>query len=199
MKKIIAAAVAVIVITVAGLYFAGIIHLGGSKAAVAGAESKAKELPPVYLTLDPPFVVNFTHRGTLRYLQVSLEIMYHDPALLAKVTERMPVIRNDLILLFSNQDYEKLSTASGKEQLRHEIFHAINHVIGIDPTPVPTQVLGLEITAPSAPPVEIVAPATATATNAAADVATGKDKDKAKDNADPDTMGEVYITNFVMQ
>lgn len=183
MKKIIAGIAVAIVATVAGLYFAGIIHLGGPKGTQAGAEAKAKELPPIYLTLDPPFVVNFTHRGTLRYLQVSLELMYHDASLLAKVTERMPVIRNDLILLFSNQDYEKLSTASGKEMLRHEIMQAINHVIGIDPPAKPETALGLVPSGPSAPPAPDAVPASATAAT----------------SPDPDSLGEVYITNFVMQ
>ncbi len=183
MKKIIFAGLAIVIIaSVAGLYFAGIIHIGAPKGSAAGAEAKAKELPPIYLTLDPPFVVNFTHRGTLRYLQVSLELMYHDPLLLAKVTERMPVIRNDLILLFSNQDYEKLSTSAGKEALRHEIFHAVNHVIGIESAPVATTALGLQPEGPSAPP----APAAALAAGTAA-------------APDPDSLGEVYITNFVMQ
>jgi flagellar FliL protein len=192
MKKIIiiAGVAVVLVATAAGLYFTGIIHPGASKSS-ATAEAKVKELPPVYLLLDPPFVVNFTHRGTLRYLQVSLELMYHDPALLAKVTERMPVIRNDLILLFSNQDYEKLSSSEGKEMLRHEIFRAINHVIGFDPLPPPAEPLGLEPAAPSAPPAEQAAPPAAVAANPA---------DKAeKAPIDPDTLGEVYITNFVMQ
>ena len=77
----------------------------------------------VYMPLDPPFVVNFTHRGTLRYLQVSLEVMYD------KITQKMPAIRNALILLFSDQDYETLSTLEGKENLRHSILLAVNDVI----------------------------------------------------------------------
>jgi len=121
-------------------------------------------------------------------------LMYHDPSLLARVTERMPVIRNDLILLFSNQDYEKLSSAEGKEMLRHEIFRAVNHVIGFDPLPPPVQPLGLEPAAPSAPPAaEAAPPATVAAT------ATEKSDKSDKPAIDPDTLGEVYITNFVMQ
>lgn len=101
MKKIIAAVAVAIALTVGGLYFAGIIHIGGSKPKADVAAEHKVEAPPVYLALDPPFVVNFTHRGTLRYLQVSIELMYHDPALLTKVKEHMPAIRNDLILLFT--------------------------------------------------------------------------------------------------
>lgn len=88
---------------------------------------------PHYLTLDPPFIVNFVHRGSLRYLQLSLDLMYHDPAIIARVQEHMPQVRNDLILLFSSQDFETLSTLEGKEKLRADILLAVNKAIGVDP------------------------------------------------------------------
>lgn len=180
MKKIIAGAVVLALLTVGGLHFAGIIHLFGEEA--TEAEVVVETVAPTYLNLDPPFVVNFTHRGTLRYLQVSLELSYEDPALLAKVTERMPEIRNDLILLFSNQDYEKLSTMAGKEQLRGEIFSAINHVIGVE-DPMAVHIADpLSLGSGPAPEVIAAAEGAAVATEAA-----------------PKKIGEVFITNFVMQ
>ena len=119
--------------TAAGLYFAGIIDFGSEEVAELDAEGNAivhKEVtPPLYLPLEPPFVVNFTHRGTLRYLQLSLELMYHNEAILQKVSENMPAIRNDLILLFSNQEYETLSTLQGKEELRDKIMVAVNNIV----------------------------------------------------------------------
>jgi flagellar FliL protein len=195
-KKILMGVVAFTILTVAGLQFAGVIHLWGKSKSAATAEAKP-ELPPVYMSLDPPFVVNFTHRGTLRYLQVSLELMYHDPALLLKVKEHMPAIRNDLILLFSNQDYENLASAGGKENLREEIFKAINHVIGIDgvrDNSVKTVATAdkTETVEPSAAPLAPSAPSAPLPT--VADPAP-----TAKSAAPPAPLGEVYITNFVMQ
>ncbi len=117
----------------AGLYFAGIIRFGAEE--VVELDEAGKPVvhngvtPPLYLPLEPPFVVNFTHRGTLRYLQLSLELMYHNESILQKVTENMPAIRNDLILLFSNQDYETLSTLQGKEELRDKILVAVNNIV----------------------------------------------------------------------
>ncbi len=83
----------------------------------------------LYLPLNPPFVVNYTHLGILRYLQISLEVMYSEQELLDRVSAKMPAIRNDLILLLGNQDYDKLSTLSGKEAIREEMLAAINHLI----------------------------------------------------------------------
>ena len=174
-KYIIIGVVVLLLGTAAGLYFTGVIDFGGEAAEGAGEQASAEpELPPTYLPLDPPFVVNFTHRGTLRYLQVSLEVTYKDLALLTKVTERMPQVRNDLILLFSGQDYEQLSTFEGKEHLRGEIMKAINRVIGIE-----------------------VPKATAPAGQAA--VETGSGPAVAAEPAEAKGPGEVYITNFVMQ
>ncbi|HWK54168.1 MAG TPA: flagellar basal body-associated FliL family protein [Hyphomicrobiales bacterium] len=136
MKAILIAIILVLLAVPAGLYSAGLLHFGAAPGAGTETANEAQippGLPPQYLTLDPPFVVNFVHRGTLRYLQVSLDLMYQDPALLAKVTERMPEVRNALILLFSNQEYDNLSTLDGKELLRLDIMRAIDKVLGLSP------------------------------------------------------------------
>lgn len=192
-KKILMGVVAFAILTVGGLQFAGVIHLWG-KSKPSTAEAKP-EVPPVYMSLDPPFVVNFTHRGTLRYLQVSLELMYHDTALLAKVKEHMPAIRNDLILLFSNQDYENLASSAGKETLREEIFKAINHVIGVDGVRDNSLIIASvdKGNTTEAPDVATPPAPSAPVPNAPEPAPTAK----AKEPQAP--LGEVYITNFVMQ
>lgn len=183
MKYIIIGLVVLAVAVPAGLYFTGVISFGDEAAEGAAEEAHAEpEAPPTYLPLDPPFVVNFTHRGTLRYLQVSLEVSYKDPALLAKVTERMPEIRNDLILLFSGQDYEQLSTLEGKELLRGQIMTAINHVIGVE---VPAE--------------EHADVAVTTSPAPAAETGSGPAEAAEAEHAEVASVGEVYITNFVMQ
>lgn len=82
-----------------------------------------------YLPIDPPFIVNFTHLGALRYLQISIEIMYPDEDVIDRVVEHMPAIRNSLILLLSDQPFEKLSTLEGKEELRGEMVAAVNNIV----------------------------------------------------------------------
>ena len=97
-------------------------HGGGHGAAAPKTET-------FYLPIDPPFIVNFTHLGALRYLQISLEVMYPDQKLLDRVDTHMPAIRNALILLLSDQPYEKLSTLAGKELLRAEMVAEVNKII----------------------------------------------------------------------
>lgn len=125
----------------AGVYFSGILNSEHAEEEVALDEhgnpipAVLPEQQQIYLAMDPPFVVNFTHRGTLHYLQLELKLMYHDQTVIDKIVDRMPNVRNDLILLFSNQEFEKLITAEGKEILREEIMTAVNHVANVQADP----------------------------------------------------------------
>ena len=83
----------------------------------------------IYLSLDPAFVVNFQHNGSTRYLQLNLQVMSYDQAVIDKVEHNMPAVRNGLILLFSAQDFDELSTVEGKEQLRLDVLDSIQKVV----------------------------------------------------------------------
>ena len=41
----------------------------------------------------------------------------------------MPAIRNNLVLLFSSQSYERVSTLEGKEALREEALGVVQEVL----------------------------------------------------------------------
>ena len=81
--------------------------------------------PPLYLALDPPFVVNFQADQLVRFLQVSIEVMSRDEKTLDLMKSNDPVLRNDLLILLANQKYTVLATPEGKEQLRAEALAAI--------------------------------------------------------------------------
>jgi len=131
-------ALAVVLLAGAGLYFSGMLD------SMLGAEEAAEEAGPPpkvpsYMPMDPPFVVNFTHRGALRYLQLSVELMFYDAARLEQAKARMPAIRNDIIILLSGKDFDSLSTIEAKEQLRSEILGAICKVLELDAETVVAQ------------------------------------------------------------
>ncbi len=81
--------------------------------------------PPIYMPLDPPFVVNFQADQVVRFLQVSVEVMSRDQKTLDLLKANDPVVRNDLLILFGNQKYSVLSTPAGKEELRAEALVTI--------------------------------------------------------------------------
>jgi flagellar FliL protein len=137
MKKFIYAVVGLIVLAVpVGLYFTGNLpFLSAAPATAVDENGNPIDVPLAthYLTLDPPFIVNFVHRGSLRYLQLSLDLAYHDEGVIAEIEKQMPEVRNDLILLFSSQDFDTLSTLEGKEKLRMDVLLAVNKAIDINP------------------------------------------------------------------
>ena len=83
----------------------------------------------LYLSLDPPFVVNFQGQNGMRFLQVTIEVMAHDPAALKDVKKYMPHIRNNLVMLLSNQSAADLSTLAGKEKVRAEALAEIQRIM----------------------------------------------------------------------
>ena len=90
---------------------------------------KEPEAPPLYVALDPPFVVNFEGDQAVRFLQVTVQIMTRDPAMVELLKGNDPVVRNDLLLLFGNQKYDVLATRAGKEKLRSDALEAVRHVV----------------------------------------------------------------------
>jgi flagellar protein FliL len=91
-------------------------------------KSATPKAPAIYIPLEPPFVVNFDATQSSRFLQVTVEIMTRDPALSQLIKDNNPAIRNDLLLLFGNQDASVISTRDGKEQLRKDVLEAVRNV-----------------------------------------------------------------------
>ncbi len=92
---------------------------------------RAKEplAPPLYVALDPPFVVNFEGEQLVRFLQITVQVMTRDPATVEILKANDPVVRNDLLMLFANQKYEVVAARAGKEKLRSDALAAIRHVV----------------------------------------------------------------------
>ena len=87
--------------------------------------------PPVYVKMEP-FVVNFVQDGSLRYLQLSVELMSRDEDIRVSIADFLPQIRNELILLLSGHSYKQLVTREGKEQIRDDIHREVGRIIGND-------------------------------------------------------------------
>lgn len=99
---------------------------GGSGARAEQAEQRQ---PPIYFSVDPAFVTNLSGTGGRRFIQVSMQLMARDPAVIAAVERHEPVVRNDLNMLFSGQTLESVDTTEGKEQLRRESREAIVRIL----------------------------------------------------------------------
>lgn len=129
MKKIIIIVAVLILLNVAGiggwLYMSSAGNDQDSK-----SEEVVKEVKPrIYLSLDPEFVVNFNQGSKAKYLQVELQVVARDESVLEQLRVNMPVVRNDILLLLSSQQYEDLKSRTGKEQLQKMILEAMNKIL----------------------------------------------------------------------
>ena len=117
--------------TAGTLYALGI--LGGGADAEQTAESGEPAEPvkaqAVYVALDPAFTVNFRGGAGARFLQVAVEAMTREPGIEEHIKRHMPMIRNDLTMLFSSKSARELSTVEGKEALRAETLASIQKVL----------------------------------------------------------------------
>jgi flagellar FliL protein len=104
-----------------GWYWFAASQKTGAKSAKAAPEHG----PALYVALDPPFVTNFEADQAVRFLQISVEVMTHDPATAEVIKANDPVVRNDLLLLFANQKYADIATRDGKERLRGAALAAV--------------------------------------------------------------------------
>lgn len=82
-----------------------------------------------YWPLAPAFIINFPLDDGVHYLQVDLQAMSYNSEAIDKLKAHTPAVRNDLILLFSSQDYQKLNTLEGKEELRQAALEQVNKTL----------------------------------------------------------------------
>lgn len=126
-----------------GLYFAGVFGGGGEGEVQLGPDGKpvlgedgkpvlvkpeAPPKPPIYIAMEP-LVVNFERNGRIGFMQAQIQLMTREPTAQAAVSQHLPVIRNNLLLLLSSKKYEDVASREGKEQLRAEALAEINKVL----------------------------------------------------------------------
>jgi flagellar protein FliL len=73
-------------------------------------------------------VVNFEEGSVVRFLQITMEVMAHDQKTIDSVQKNIPLIRNNLLLLMSNRNYQTMMSREGKEKLRQEALTEIRAV-----------------------------------------------------------------------
>src|SRR5450830_2003964 len=105
-----------------------IMHSGASKPAPAAETASNVKQPAIFEPMLPAFVANFNQSGRQRYMQVSITLLARNQADLDALKVHMPVIRNNLVMLFSGQTYETLATPVGQELLRQKATASVQEV-----------------------------------------------------------------------
>lgn len=83
----------------------------------------------IYIPLKPSFVVNYGGPGRLKYIKADISVRLQDGQAADSVRHHMPYIRNNLVMLFSAQTEESISSQEGKDALRKEALQEVREVL----------------------------------------------------------------------
>lgn len=111
-----------------GAYF--FVKPAPAEAAASAAPAEPMKKEAIYHGIHPPLLVNFLdERGKGRFLQVSLEIMTRDQAVVENIKNHGPVIRNNLIMAYGDVSYAQVTTREGKSEMLEEALAEINRIL----------------------------------------------------------------------
>ncbi|WP_166364108.1 flagellar basal body-associated protein FliL [Pseudomonas akapageensis] len=104
------------------------LQKSASKPAAAPEMTSHVKATAVYEQLKPAFVANYNQNGRPRYMQVSITLQGRNQADLDALKVHMPLIRNNLVMLFSAQSFDSLATPVGQEMLRQRATASVQEV-----------------------------------------------------------------------
>ncbi|WP_313086063.1 flagellar basal body-associated protein FliL [Pseudomonas sp.] len=97
-----------------------------SESAEAEGEAANKT---IYYSLVPALVGNYGSDGRLKYYKADIALRVSGSEAEAKVKHHEPLIRNQLVTLFSQQTDASLGTVEAKEALRQEALKQVQTVL----------------------------------------------------------------------
>lgn len=123
--------VAVLVALLAGGGVAAFFLMSGDKGGDAKPEEEEATAiqPAIYFDFKPPFIVNYQVNGRQRFVQVALSVMTRKQAVVDALQKHLPLIRNNLLMVFSAQDFETLRSPEGKEALRLAALDELQKIV----------------------------------------------------------------------
>lgn len=98
-------------------------------AAAETSEADAAATKAVYYALVPALVGNYGSDGRLKYYKADIALRVNGSEAEAKVKHHEPLIRNQLVTLFSQQTDASLGTVEAKEALRQEALKRVQDVL----------------------------------------------------------------------
>ena len=101
----------------------------GHEAAGAAGEPGNADGPITYINIEPAFVVNFEDQTLVRYLQIAVVLTTRDSKAVAEIEHHMPLIKSQLLLLFSSQKVDTLKSRRGKERLQEDALQVVRELL----------------------------------------------------------------------
>ena len=91
-------------------------------------KAQAAALGPLY-SLDT-FIVNLADAGRSRYLRVTMDLELANSSDTGKLTERLPQIRDSILMILPAKQFDDIASMEGKMALRDEILAKLNSLFG---------------------------------------------------------------------
>jgi len=88
---------------------------------------KAEGVGPMVDVSD--FIINILDKNETRYLKAAITLELENDETVIEVNERMPQIRDSVLLLVGNKTFAELNDLQGKLQLRAEIIVRLNKLL----------------------------------------------------------------------
>ena len=136
MSKTVMIIIILVVLLFMGMVGAGFFILWNKISQMPQATSTAEEIPveeeenvigPLY-TLET-MIVNLADHGGKRYLRVTMALELSDPEAVATIENRLPQIRDAILMILPTETYEDISTTEGKIALRNQVVEKINSLM----------------------------------------------------------------------
>lgn len=92
--------------------------------------------PAQYIKMKPRFIVNYNVGTRQRFLQASIEIMTRSQEVIDAVELHNPMIRNEIVRILSDQDFNALRLPEGRialrDQLREQLITTLKNESNVD-------------------------------------------------------------------
>jgi flagellar FliL protein len=72
------------------------------------------------------FIVNLADQGGNRYLRVTMDLELANSEMEAEITQRLPQVRDSILMILPTKRFEDISTVQGKTTLRDEVLETLN-------------------------------------------------------------------------
>ena len=101
-----------------------------SKPAATEVKPGAAKVSSPGVTFDvEPFIVNLSDVQEVRYLKITVKLELESQEASGELTNRIPQIRDTILVLLTSKDSASIRTTQGKFQLRDEITQRVNSLL----------------------------------------------------------------------
>lgn len=103
---------------------------GNASAQHAKTDPKPQPKKQLYIALEP-FTVNLQDTHGERFAQIGITLQVEDPSIEVELKERLPTVRNQILILISSKRIDELLTPEGKQALAQEIRVMTGRALGL--------------------------------------------------------------------